>query len=128
MVSLLLATEDDIEIARFPQSSLSDSFTQTDPEVFEQLSREKSAACDGNREALSRYRTIQGKVLASPEAVQVRAHLVAHSVDRGMVHAPSPGYEHWGGASLRMLYAQGQISLWQMLAGSLRGNRSWPVN
>ncbi len=119
-IAALLVTVDKLAVARFAQSSLSGIFPNTDPEVFEQLSALKLQACDGNSGALAKFEAMRDALLESADATRERARLIADSIAHGTLHAPSAGYEHWGSAPLRQLYAQGQIGLWRLLSGSLR--------
>lgn len=118
-IAPLLITIENISVARFGQSSLSGVFADTDAALFEELGALKTQACDGNSEALLQFRARQSELLQSADAKRERARLIADSMTHGVLHAPSTGYEHWGSAPLRLLYAQKQIGLGRLLKGSL---------
>lgn len=120
-IAALLVQTNGIAVARFPQSSLSGIFPATDPEVFEQMSTLKKQICAGDGASLLQFRELQSKLLASEDARLERARLIADSIEHGVVHAPSKGYEHWGSAPVSMLYAQGQVDLWKLLSRRLLG-------
>jgi hypothetical protein len=70
---------------------------------------------------LKDFYKIQREMLSGEDALAERSRLIAESLEHGIAHAPSKGYEHWKSAPPGMLYAQRQIGIGRLLQLTLFG-------
>jgi hypothetical protein len=115
LASLLLATTSDFKLAVFKETTLSNVFLDLSPELLDCLNTLKSLGAKGQLTLLKAFYQIQHEILSGESAKNERKRLISQSLEHGVVHAPSKGYEHWGSAPTAFLYAQGQINLWQYI-------------
>lgn len=119
LASLLLASSKDFKLAIFPGSTLSNIFSDISTDQLEAINSLKTVDSSGKTSLAAGFMDAQQKILNGKGAKAERARLISDSLEHGVVHAPSRGYEHWGSAPLRLLYAQGQISLPRFLLGMI---------
>ncbi|HEY8027096.1 MAG TPA: hypothetical protein VIF60_21325 [Burkholderiaceae bacterium] len=121
MVSLLLAREKTCKVALFGETTLSDIFPEATAELLQRLEVLKTRSLQGDPRALHEFYEIQHEILSGKSAKLERARLIAQSLEHGVAHAPSRGFEQWQSAPATMLYRQGQIGLGRLLVNFVCG-------
>jgi len=122
IASLLLAASNDFRVSVFKETTVSNPFQNISPDVIDNLTALKDSLValkpDNAKERaklLEDFYQIQRETLKSEAAVAERSRLVSESLEHGVAHAPSKGYEHWKTAPPRMLYSQRQIGIGRFL-------------
>jgi hypothetical protein len=110
VASLLLATTSEFNCTALPQSTFSGVFPDLSNDVIETLQSLKSQAVLQRSTLPDAFSQIQDTILSGAAAIEARRMILATSLEKGIVRAPSAGYERWGSPPAGMLFACGQIS------------------
>ena len=128
IASLLLAASADFRVAVFKETTVSNPFSNISPDVVDHLTalKDKLVALKSDNakqraKLLKDFYKIQREMLSGEDALAERSRLIAESLEHGIAHAPSKGYEHWKSAPPGMLYAQRQIGIGRLLQLTLFG-------
>jgi hypothetical protein len=123
VASLLLATSSEFNCTALPQSTFSGVFPDLSIDSIETLQSLKSQAALQRSALPNAFFQTQDTILNGATAIDVRRMILATSLEKGIVRAPSAGYERWGGPPAGMLFARGQISAAQFLKSFF--SRQW---
>lgn len=126
IASLILAASTDFRVAVFNETTVSNPFRDISRDVVDNLTAlketlvaRKSENARERAKLLKDFYKIQRETLSSEAALAERSRLISESLELGIVHAPSKGYEHWKCAPPGMLYSQRQIGIGRLLQLSL---------